>query len=298
MRLDGIHHITGITGDGQRCLDFYAGILGLPFIGRERDFEAPGSHLIRLGQEPGRPGGVLNFIEAPGIGLGRAGNGMVHTLTWTVRFPDALSYWADRLEHAGIEAGPVEANGHGPRLRFSDPEGIAHELVTDVSAGDGGLAIGSATIPPEHAIVGLLGARAYGRQSVSSADVLAGRLGLEATGPDSYAVERERGRGVFVFDPPPAERGLVGAGTIHHIAWACDDGLPAWRQRVIGMGCRATPVIDRGHCRSIYFREPSGVLFEIATRGRDIAEPGPVPAVEDRALSPQVDPRVRAACVG
>ena len=93
MRLDGIHHITGITGDGQRCLDFYAGILGLPFIGRERDFEAPGSHLIRLGQEPGRPGGVLDFIEAPGIGLGRAGNGMVHTLTWTVRFPDALSYW-------------------------------------------------------------------------------------------------------------------------------------------------------------------------------------------------------------
>ncbi|MGC1813349.1 MAG: hypothetical protein WA696_04325, partial [Solirubrobacterales bacterium] len=177
-------------------------------------------------------------------------------------------------------------------------EGIALELVTDVSGGDAGLAIGSATIPPEHAIVGLLGARAYGRQSVSSADVLAGRLALEATGPDSYAVERERGRGVFVFDPPPPERGLVGAGTIHHIAWACDEGLPAWRQRVIGMGCRATPVIDRGHCRSIYFREPSGVLFEIATRGRDIAEPGPVPAVEDRALSPQVDPRVRAACVG
>ena len=80
-----------------------------------------------------------------------------------------------------------------------------------------------------------------------------------------------------LFDPPPAERGLVGAGTIHHIAWACDDGLPAWRQRVIGMGCRATPVIDRGHVRSIYFREPSGVLFEIATRGRDIAEPGPRP---------------------
>ena len=141
-----------------------------------------------------------------------------------------------------------------------------------MSEGDTGLAIGSATIPPEHAIVGLLGARAYGRQSVSSADVLAGRLGLEATGPDSYAVERERGRGVFVFDPPPPERGLVGAGTIHHIAWACDEGLPAWRQRVIGMGCTATPVIDRGHCRSIYFREPSGVLFEIATRGQDIAE--------------------------
>ena len=167
-----------------------------------------------------------------------------------------------------------------------------------MSEGNAGLALGSATIPQEHAIVSLSGARAYGRQSVSSADILAGRLAFEVTGPDSYSVEGERGRSVFVFDPPPAERGRVGTGTIHHIAWACDDGLPAWRQRVIGMGCRATPVIDRGHCRSIYFREPSGVLFEIATRGRDIAEPGPVPAVEDRALSPQVDPRVRAAFVG
>jgi glyoxalase family protein len=298
MRLDGIHHITGITGDGQRCLDFYAGILGLAFIGRERDFEAPGSYLIRLGQEHGRPGGVLSFIEAPGIGRGRAGNGMVHTLTWTVRFPDSLSYWANRLEDAGIEASPVEANGHGPRLRFSDPEGIAHELVTDVSGGDAGLTLGSATIPQEHAIVSLSGARAYGRQSVSSADILAGRLGFEVTGPDSYMVEGEQRSSFFVFDPPPAERGLVGTGTIHHVAWACDHGLAAWRQRVIGMGCRATPVIDRAHCRSIYFREPSGVLFEIATRGRDIAEPGPTPAVEDRTLSPQVDPRIRAAFVG
>jgi glyoxalase family protein len=298
MRLDGIHHITGITGDGQRCLDFYAGILGLAFIGRERDFEAPGSHLIRLGQEQGRPDGILSFIEAPGIRRGRAGNGMVHTLTWTVRFPDSLSYWADRLEDAGIEASPVEANGHGPRLRFSDPEGIAHELVTDVSGGDPGLTLRSATIPQEHAIVSLSGARAYGRQSVSSADILAGRLGFEVTGPDSYMVKGERGSSVFVFDPPPAERGLVGTGTIHHIAWACDDGLPAWRQRVIGMGGRATPVIDRAQCRSIYFREPSGVLFEIATRGRDIAEPGPAPPVEDRTLSPQVDPRIRAAFVG
>jgi glyoxalase family protein len=111
-------------------------------------------------------------------------------------------------------------------------------------------------------------------------------------------VEGERGSSVFVFDPRPAERGHVGTGTIHHIAWACDDGLPAWRQRVIGMGCRATPVIDRAHCRSIYFREPSGVLFEIATRGRDIADPGAARPVEDRTLSPQVDPRIRAAFVG
>ncbi len=298
MRLDGIHHITGITGDGQRCLDFFAGIMGLAFIGRDRDFEAPDSHLIRLGQEPGRPGGVLSFIEAPGIRHGRAGNGMLHTLTWTVRSPAALSYWADRLADAGIEARPVEANGHGPRLAFSDPEGIGHELVADASGGGAGLSLGSATIPPEHVVLGLTGARAYGRESVPSADILAGRLGFAVTGPQSYAVESEQGSSAFAFDAPPAERGLVGAGTLHHIAWACEDGLPAWRQRVIGMGCRATPVIDRGHCRSIYFREPSGVLFEIAMRGHDFIESGPTSEVEGRRLSPQVDPRIRAAFVG
>jgi glyoxalase family protein len=297
MRLDGIHHITGITGDGQRCLDFYAGILGLAFVGRAPDFEAPASHLIRLGHEPGRPEGVLSFIEAPGVGRGRAGNGMIHTLSWTVRHPAAFSYWADRLEAAGIGVKPVDVSGHAPRLRFTDPEGIQHELVVDVSGDGTGLALGSSTIPPEHAIVRLAGALAYGRQSVPSADILAGRLGFKVTGRDRYLVEAERGSGAFAFDPPPPGIGRGGAGTIHHIAWACDGGLPAWRQRVIGMGCRATPVIDRGHCRSIYFREPSGVLFEIATRDQGIAEPARTRPAEER-ISPQVDPRIRAAYVG
>ena len=298
MRLDGIHHITGITGDGQRCLDFYAGILGLAFAGRESDFEAPESHLIRLGQAPGLSGGVLSFIEAPGIRRGRAGNGMVHRLTWTVRFPAALSYWADRLAEAGIEVRPIEANGRGPRLNFSDPEGIEHELLADPSAEGNGLSLGSATIPPEHAIVGLAGVRAYGRERVPSADILAGRLGFKVTGPESYAVEGESGISAFSFDPPPAERGVVGPGTIHHIAWACRDGLSAWRQRVIGMGCRATPVIDRGGCHSIYFREPSGVLFEIATRSPLSAEEAPPRPADERRLSPAVDPRIHAAFVG
>ena len=297
MRLDGIHHITGITGDGQRCLDFYAGILGLAFVGRDRDFEAPDSHLIRLGEEPGRPGGVLSFIEAPGIGRGNPGNGMVHALSWIVRSPTALSYWAERLSDAGIDVSEIEANGRGPRLRFADPEGIEHELAVG-SSGAGGLALGSAAIPSQHSIAGLAGVRAYGRASVPSADILAGRLGFRATGRDSYMVEGEQRSSAFSFDTPPPGRGRVGTGTIHHVAWACDGELPAWRQRVIGMGCRVTPLIDRGHCRSIYFREPSGVLFEIATGGADIADRMSAPEAAGRQLSPAVDPRVRASLVG
>jgi glyoxalase family protein len=298
MRLHGIHHITGITGDAQRCLDFYAGVLGLAFAGREPDFEAPDSHLIHLGEVPGLPGGILSFIEAPGIRRGRAGNGMVHILIWAVRSPAALSYWAERLADAGIEAHSLEANGRGPRLRFSDPEGVMHELVADPSARPDPLTLGSVTIPPEHAIAGLAGARAYGRERVASADILAGRLGFKVTGPGSYSVEGQARSCSFAFDPPPAERGVVGAGTIHHIAWSCEDGLSGWRQRVIGMGCRATPVVNRGHCNSIYFREPSGVLFELTARGPlGDAEASPWRADEHR-LSPRVDPRVHAALVG
>ena len=295
MRLDGIHHVTGITADGQRCLDFYAGILGLAFVRRDHDFEAPDSHLIRLGQEPGRPEGVLSFIEAPGIRRGHAGSGMLHLLSWTVRFPAALAYWRDRLSQAGIEVSSFEANGRGPRLTFADPDGIQHELTVGESDAAGGLALGSATVPLEHAIVGLAGVRAYGRESVPSADILAGRLGFEVTGRDTYAVG-DRLRSTFAFDPPPALRGRTGAGTLHHIAWACDGSLPAWRQRVIGMGCRATSVIDRDHCHSIYFREPSGVLFEIATRSQDRFEGAS--ATGEALISPKVDPRVRAALVG
>ena len=289
MRLDGLHHITAITGDGQRCLDFYAGILGLPFVRRETDFEAPGSHLIHLAPEPGRPDGVLGFIEAPGVDRGRPGNGMLHTIAWGVRDSSALSYWAQRLAEAGIEIGALEEEGRLTRLAFADPEGIRHELHRDVP-GLRGERAGSGAVPPEHAITGLAGVRAYGRESVPSADILAGRLGFGVRGPDSYQVGHDRVSG-FAFDPPPARRGVVGTGTIHHVAWSCAGGLPAWRQRVIGMGCRATPVIDRGHCRSIYFREPSGVLFEIAAQG---ATARPDAVGRRRELSPAVDPRLRA----
>jgi glyoxalase family protein len=294
MQLNGIDHITGITSDGQRCLDFYAGILGLAFRGRDPDFEAPGSHLIRLGHGSGSGDGVLAFIEAPGVGRGRAGNGMGHLLRWSVRSPAALDYWAERLSDAGIE---VRSLGGDPErhLGFADPEGLEHEFTVERAA-DTVLAAPSSAIPHEHAIVRLAGMSAYGRASVSSADILAGRLGFRVTGRDAYAVGSGRESTDFTFDRPPAERGRMGAGAIHHVAWATDGALPAWRQRVIGMGCVATPVIDRGRRRSIYFREPSGVLFEIAApveaRGASADD-----SHQRRRISPKVDPRVHAGAL-
>jgi glyoxalase family protein len=289
MRLDGIDHITAITSDGQRCLDFYAGILGLTFLGREPDFEAPESHLIRLGlgQCENRPEGVLAFVEAPGIRRGIAGNGMAHRLSWTVRQPAALTYWAERLSDAGIEVRRLEGESAGS-LRFADPEGLEHELTTEYNDQTADLTPSTSAVPREHAIVRLAGIRAYGRESVPSADILAGRLAFRVTGPDSYAVGAAERGSDFSFDRPPQERGRLGAGTIHHIAWSTGGFLPAWRQRVIGMGCVATPVIDRGAWHSIYFREPSGVLFEITAPAEAKAERVPLL----RRISPKVDPRI------
>jgi glyoxalase family protein len=296
MRLNGIDHITGITADGQRCHDFYAGILGLAFLGREEDFEAPDSHLIRLGHRPGGPGGILTFIEAPEVARGRAGNGMAHLLQWSVRFAAALDYWADRLSEAGIAVRRIDESGD-QRLRFADPEGLEHELAVEPAAGDAGLALGASAIPHQHAIVRLAGVRAYGRATVPSADILAGRLGFRVTGPESYVIGSGELSSAFAFDAPPPERGRLGAGTIHHVAWSTKGALPAWRQRVIGMGCVATPVIDRGHWRSIYFREPSGVLFEVAASSDRPSDSSIRPVAGHRPLSARVDPRIRAGAL-
>jgi glyoxalase family protein len=216
---------------------------------------------------------------------------MVHTILWAVRDLSALSYWSTRLLAAGVRIAEHGSESR-PRLVFTDPEGIRHELAVDPAAAAQGLVRGSAAIPPRAAISGLRGVRAYGRENVASADILAGRLGFEVTDPGTFRV----GGSVFGLDEPPALRARLGAGTIHHVAWSCDGPLSAWRQRVIGMGCKATRVIDRGHCRSIYFREPSGVQFEIATDAPGDVDAGGARA--ERVLSPAIDPRVRTAAVG
>jgi glyoxalase family protein len=271
MRLDGIHHITAITSDAQRNVDFYVGVMGLRLVKKSVNQDDPTVYHLFYGDEHAHPGLDLTFFEYPGAAPGRAGDGMVYRVVWRVGSSTALDFWADRLAGRGIEV-----DREGDHLLFADPEGLEHELlVADVS--DEPLIAEHPEVPAEHALQGFHGVRAYSSQPQASKDFLE-KMGFEAAAGTGGAWEtRAEKRGsLYFYDEPPAQRGIQGAGSVHHVAWTSnDEDHEAWRKRVQEAGGRSTPVIDRHYFRSIYFREPSGVLFEIATRspGFTIDEP-------------------------
>jgi len=261
MKLEGVHHITAITADAQRNLDFYAGVLGLRLVKKTVNQDEPSIYHLFYADEQGDAGSDITFFEHPGSAPGRAGDGMVHTVGWRVASVEALGFWAGRLEGARIES---ERDGDSS-LRFADPEGLAHELrVTSVD--DEPLIAEHPDVPLEVALQGFDGVRAYSSNPDASAGLLE-ELEFERVDEGWEARGESRG-GTIAYDTPPPERTLQGAGTVHHVAWASMiDEHEAWREKVAKGGARPTPVIDRFYFRSIYFREPSGVLFEIATLG-------------------------------
>jgi glyoxalase family protein len=209
--------------------------------------------------EQGSPGADLTFFEFPQAARGRAGDGMVHRITWRVASADALDFWAERL---GGEGHATEREGE--RLRFEDPEGLGLELAV-VRTGDEPLVAEHPDIPRDLALQGFDSVRAFGSAPQGSRRLLEEGVAFEAR-EDGWEARGEQRGGLYHYDAPPPERGVQGAGTVHHVAWAShDDDHEAWRERVIAAGAHPTPVIDRFWFRSIYFREPSGVLFELAT---------------------------------
>jgi glyoxalase family protein len=259
MNLNGIHHITAITGDAQKNVDFYVGVLGLRLVKKSVNQDDPTVYHLFFGDEHAKPGLDLTFFEYPGAAPGRAGEGMIHRVVWRVGAPAALDFWSERLADHGVE---VEREGDS--LRFRDPEGLEHELlVADVP--DEPLVAEHPEVPAEHALQGFHAVRAYASDPERSRRLLEEGLGFEGSGDGWEARGDERG-GLYFYDAPPAERGIQGAGTVHHVAWfSSDEEHEAWRKRVSENGAHPTQVIDRHYFRSVYFREPSGVLFELAT---------------------------------
>jgi glyoxalase family protein len=258
MKLEGIHHVTCITADARRNVEFYAQVLGLRMVKKTVNQDEPSVYHLFYADEKGSPGADLTFFEFPGAPKGRAGDGMVHRIGWRVASTDALDFWVSRLGDAGYAA-----ERDGERLRFADFEGLEHELAV-VETADEPLIASHPEVPHELALRGFDGVRAYASNPEASRPLLEA-LAFEREGEGWEA--RGKGRGSFyVYDDPPAQAGLQGAGTVHHVAWASqDDEHERWRERAIEAGAHPTPVIDRFWFHSIYFREPSGVLFELAT---------------------------------
>jgi glyoxalase family protein len=261
MKLEGIHHITAITAEAQRNVDFYAGLLGLRLVKKSVNQDHTSVYHLFYADERGEPGSDITFFEYPGVPRGRAGAGMVHRVVWRVASAEALDFWADRLNRAGYES-----RRDGDSLRFADFEGLAHELLV-VTTTDDPLIANHPEIPAELALQGFEAARAYTDDPDRSRPLLEQTLGFVPQ-DGSYEIRGEHRGGRYIYDVAPEKPGLQGAGSVHHIAWASPpEDHERWHQRVVDAGAHATPIIDRHYFRSIYFREPSGVLFEIATIG-------------------------------
>jgi glyoxalase family protein len=260
MKLDGMHHITMITGDAPRNVEFYADVLGLRMIKKTVNFDAPEAYHLYFGDEQGSPGSILTWFEFAGARPGRAGAGMVHTIQLGVASEASLDFWEQRLAARGYES------QRGKRsLTFADYDGLRFELVV-ADDGNPPLRARHPEVPAEHAILGVEGARAYlGQGPEADRDLLVQTLGFTRLDEREYRLDGDSRHFHWAYDPTD-QRGVPGAGTVHHIAWhSRDEDHLNWRPRVAEAGMHVTPVIDRDYFNAIYFRQPQGILFEIAT---------------------------------
>ena len=302
MPLEGLHHITAITADASRNVDFYVRTLGLRLVKKTVNFDQPDVYHLYYGDESGTPGSILTFFEFPGTARGTHGAGMPYRVLWRVNHAEALDFWRARLADEDVETTRV-----GDGLRFTDPEGLEHELVVE-DVPDAPLAAKADDIRPEHALLGFAGVRAYAGTSQADSAPLLEALGFERTAQDAWLLAGAERRARWHYDAPPG-RGRQGAGSIHHVAWSAanDIELERFRKIVAQAGARPTPIIDRQYFHSVYFREPSGVLFELATRdlGFAVDEPAATLGAElklptryeprreqlERVLTPITNPR-------
>jgi glyoxalase family protein len=282
MQLEGIHHVTAITGDAPRNVDFYTRVMGLRLVAKSVNQDDPSVYHLFYADERARAGSDLTFFEYPGAIPGRAGAGMVHRIVSRVGTPEAIDFWERRLQDEGIETAREDG-----RLRFADPEGLGHELVVNTS-GDAPLSAKHPEIPDEHALQGFDGVRAYSDEPRHSAPVLERLLGATVAGDGAtWELRGEVRGGTISYDPPPAEVGRQSAGTVHHVAWGTTVAEhPRWEEHLREAGVRTSGIIDRHYFHSIYFREPSGVLFEIADDGPGFTVDGPIEELGTRIILP------------
>jgi glyoxalase family protein len=266
----GIHHVTAIASDPQRNLDFYAGMLGLRLVKLTVNFDDPGSYHLYYGDEIGRPGSLLTFFAWPGGQRGRQGTGQASVVSFAIP-PASLGFWIERLLAHGVKY-------EGPTRRFdeqvlalTDPDGLLLELVATPRV-LGAPPWADGPLPPEHTIRGLNGITLWEDGDAGTADFLVRTMGFETGNEESGLLRLQSGDSgvgtvVNLRRAPGFWRGAVGVGTVHHVAFraASDEVQLEKRAEIEAQGQEITPVIDRQYFHSVYFREPGGILFEIAT---------------------------------
>ena len=258
MKFTGLHHITMITGDAQENARFYGDLLGLRLVKKTVNFDQPQAYHLYFGDETGAAGSILTWFEFPGAARGRAGAGSIHTLQLAVADEAALDFWGQRL-------GETETTREPGVLRFADYDGLKLELVVS-DLDNAPLTATHPDIPSGYAIQGLHGARAYAVFAGVEDSILTDLLGFAYEGEGEYVLDGSDRKFRWAYDAPPAWHDDQGAGSVHHIAWASrDEDHLAWQERIQAVGGYVTDVRDRDYFKSIYFRIPSGVLFEIAT---------------------------------
>lgn len=271
----GIHHITAMCDGSQRNIDFYCGILGLRLVKKTVNFDAPDVYHFYYGDEAGSPGSILTFFPFEGIMKGRRGKGMLNTTAFSV--PAAsLDYWQQRLQRFNVNAKPPQERfGTESFIYFEDPDGLGLELVFNDNDSRPPFSYGH--IPLEHSIKGFFSAEIWEEGYEKTADLLTSLLDHQLIGQHDnrfrFAAADKPGNYIDILCSPDSLRGLSGGGTVHHIAFATPDrqAQTEVRGRLMEKSFNPTPILDRNYFTSIYFREPGGVLFEIATSGPGFA---------------------------
>lgn len=269
-RILGIHHVTAIAGDPQANVDFYAGVLGLRLVKKTVNFDDPGTYHLYYGDQVGRPSTIMTFFPWPGAPRGRRGTGQLTVTGFSIP-QRSMGFWRERLRAHGVELAASPERFDEAVLRLRDPDGLEVELVAHDGA-DRREPWGGGPVPEEHAVTGFAGVTLTEHASEATARLLTETMGFRHTGEDGPRLRFDAGDGgpgarVDVLSAPRGRPGLVAAGTVHHVAWrvAGDDAQRTWRETLVASGLAVTPIVDRNYFRSIYYREPGGVLFEIAT---------------------------------
>jgi glyoxalase family protein len=289
--ITGIHHVTAVAGNAQKNLDFYVGILGLRLIKKTVNFDGPDVYHLYYGDEKGSPGSILTFFPYQGLISGRHGKGMLNTTSFSVASA-SMNYWLERLKRFDIKyKNPQERFEGEVVVYFEDEDGLGLEFVFNDTDKRQGYNAGH--IPPEHAIKGFYNVEIWEEGYERTASLLTEQLDhvliAEKGNRFRFAATDKPGNYVDILCSPDSMKGLAGSGTVHHIAFATPtaESQAEVRLKIVKRMLNPSPILDRNYFTSIYFREPGGVLFEVATSGPGFAVDEPAANLGEALKLPQ-----------